>query len=242
VTSKNRRVVFLAVILIFGSGIILPALFGEPRGPDGRGGDHWRNTIYDFQTLFTGLAAVVAAAYTVRTMEETERRSEKRHNELMSLQLRADRLKIERALNPQLYELIKIQKALQDIKSQAQVDRPGDPLYHWLSYVAAEWLWTFKAVGEVLERQQLRDAVLLFDGATTRYLDELSGNSGIAVRALEAHITNSNRYGDEAAYYEAEFEEFGENWRDAILWSIQCLKQLNIHLQRMAALYGADVL
>lgn len=61
--------------------------------------------IYDYQTLITGIAAVFAAGYTVRQMRITDEMSEKRHRELVSLQLRADRLRVERLLFPALGDL-----------------------------------------------------------------------------------------------------------------------------------------
>gem|GEM_PF-5749877 len=57
--------------------------------------------LYDFQTLITGLAAVAAAAMTIRQMMQTDRASDQRHRELMELTVRSDRALIERLINPQ---------------------------------------------------------------------------------------------------------------------------------------------
>ena len=94
---------FWLIAVIAGSALIPPILFGQARViNDQSGGDPWRNTIFDFQTLLTGVAAVAAASWTVYTMEKTDSRQEQRHRELVSLTMRADRLRADRAVNPQL--------------------------------------------------------------------------------------------------------------------------------------------
>lgn len=94
---------FWLLAVVAGSALIPPILFGQPRVTNEViGGDPWRNTIFDFQTLLTGLAAVAAASWTVYTMERTVVRQERRHRELVSLAIRADRLRADRAVNPQL--------------------------------------------------------------------------------------------------------------------------------------------
>ncbi|APO76084.1 hypothetical protein AM571_CH03290 [Rhizobium etli 8C-3] len=100
-TSKNRRRVYGALAIIVGLGLALPVLFGEsPTVDDRKGGNPWRNAIYDFQTLITGFAAVGAAYATVRAMQKTDKKADKRHRDLMELSLRSDRLKVDRAINP----------------------------------------------------------------------------------------------------------------------------------------------
>ncbi|MDQ0454632.1 hypothetical protein [Rhizobium paknamense] len=61
-----------------------------------------RNYIYDFQTLITGVLAVAAAYFTVRQMQETDRLAEQRHRDQIQLQMRPDKLKLERRLIPAL--------------------------------------------------------------------------------------------------------------------------------------------
>ncbi|WP_139283802.1 hypothetical protein [Rhizobium sp. NFR12] len=101
-----RKWTWLGLIaVIAASALIPPILFGEPRlVKDQTGGDTWRNIISDFQTLFTGMAAVAAATWTVLTMEKTDARQEARHRELVALTIRADRLRADRAVHPQLQD------------------------------------------------------------------------------------------------------------------------------------------
>lgn len=101
---KSRKwKLFGLVAVVSGSALIPPILFGEARiTKDQIGGDPWRNIIFDFQTLLTGMAAVAAASWTVYTMEKTDVRQERRHQQLVSLAIRADSLRADRAVNPQL--------------------------------------------------------------------------------------------------------------------------------------------
>jgi len=56
----------------------------------------WRDWLYDFQSLIGGILAVIAAAFTVLQMRISDDRSERRHKEILKLQLRSDGLKLER--------------------------------------------------------------------------------------------------------------------------------------------------
>lgn len=61
----------------------------------------------DWETLVTGCLAVAAALYTVNQMRSTETAQERRHSELLRLNLRDARLKAERAANPLAQHLLK---------------------------------------------------------------------------------------------------------------------------------------
>ncbi len=63
--------------------------------------DPWRKWVYDYQSLIGGLLAIVAASATVAQMMRSEAENNKRHRQLIDLQLRPDRLRIERMLVPQ---------------------------------------------------------------------------------------------------------------------------------------------
>lgn len=101
---KHAKAFGGACAVAIAAAVLVPAIFGQR--PDAKGGgDPWRTWIYDFQTLITGVAAVTAATLTIRTMERTDYRQEKRHRELVELTLRADRLRIDRVIFPQMQEL-----------------------------------------------------------------------------------------------------------------------------------------
>ncbi|MBY3342706.1 hypothetical protein [Rhizobium laguerreae] len=116
--KSNRANVALAIVVAATVGISLPVIFGEPRKVDDQhGGDAWRNAIYDFQTLITGVAAVAAAYFAINQSRVVEANSERRHQQLMELSLRPARLMIDRTVFPMVEY---IEDALEDIKGWHQ--------------------------------------------------------------------------------------------------------------------------
>lgn len=71
----------------------------------GQRGDPWYDWIAQWDTLITGIFAVVAAAWTVRQMSITDRHAERRHTELVGLQLRRDHRQLE-DLNQAMQKLL----------------------------------------------------------------------------------------------------------------------------------------
>ncbi|RWH88003.1 MAG: hypothetical protein EOR77_25775 [Mesorhizobium sp.] len=59
--------------------------------------NHQAGWLYQYQTLVTGVLAVSAAFITVNAMNKTEERQQKRHDELIRVSQRADRLTAQRA-------------------------------------------------------------------------------------------------------------------------------------------------
>lgn len=113
--QKERLVILFWIVVCV--TILPPLFFGEARSiKDQAGGDSWRNFIFDFQTLIGGGAAILAAWYTVRQMRITDEKSEARHRELVALQLRSDRLRVERMLFPALDDLEDCYDAISDVK------------------------------------------------------------------------------------------------------------------------------
>lgn len=194
---SNREKVAWGIAIVVAAGIVLPVVFGEPRNVQGStGGDSWRNLIYDFQTLLTGIAAVLAAAITIRTMEKTDRQSERRHRELMIIQLRPDQLKVSRALHPQIEHLNHISFQFHDFDNVSSQLQPGTatPEWQWLTEVSKRYLPCFEEIDRVLNRGQFRDGVILFDGATTRYLDELTEKNEVTRAMLRRHLDVDEAY------------------------------------------------
>lgn len=56
--------------------------------------------LYRYQTIIAGILAIVAAGWTVVEMRRTDQRQQLRHEELMKINLRADRLRARRAAFP----------------------------------------------------------------------------------------------------------------------------------------------
>lgn len=61
---------------------------------------HQEDWVSNYQTLITGILAVAAAYVTVNAMSRAEDRQQSRHDELLKLSLRADRLRVQRAEYP----------------------------------------------------------------------------------------------------------------------------------------------
>ncbi|TBZ98262.1 hypothetical protein E0H56_03910 [Rhizobium leguminosarum bv. viciae] len=179
----------------------------------------WQAWINQFQGLITGLAAVGAAAFTIakmektiRVMERTDSASERRHRQLISTQLRPDRLKVSRALHPQIEDLRHIQFQLHDFYNVGSQLPPGQESleWRWLTEVSKRYHPCFEDIRRVLNRQQFREGVGLFDGITTRYLDELVERNDATLAALKRHLGMNNPFSgvyNERAHYVEHFEE-----------------------------------
>lgn len=99
--------------------------------------------VFKFQTLITGVFAIIAALITVRTMRITDEKQELRHRELMSLNLRRDRMIVARAAKPQLEEIIDIRKLIDNTIND----------FHNVDEV---WVM-MNRFGEFLKRKQIRE-------------------------------------------------------------------------------------
>ena len=173
-TQKGWVQFFSAIAFII---VVLFSLFWVTKGEASSA----NKFIYDYQTLITGIAAVFAAGYTVRQMRITDEMSEKRHRELVSLQLRADRLRVERSLFPALGDLEDSFKKVRDINlSVVQKILDDEPDNARLLIESLERA-CFDAIS-ILGSSQFKAAEDLFDGdLTLRYsvaYDELMGLEG----------------------------------------------------------------
>ncbi|RVJ75110.1 hypothetical protein [Sinorhizobium medicae] len=167
-----RKAILGALAVALLAAVVPPILFGDaPKFDDRSGGDAWRNTIYDFQTLFTGLAAVAAAAMTILVMERTDARQEERHRELVQLSLRADRLRISRAVHPQLDELPYF---FEDIDQLCHAFT-GDPSKIRKSIYddPPQYARIIKNLLVFMNRTDFREARPLFDGDTAYAYDRI---------------------------------------------------------------------
>ncbi len=99
--SVGYRAYFVALAIVIATAVFVLIFTGEARTLDGSSDNFFRNVMYDFQTLITGVLALGAAWWTVHTMQIADVKANRRHEQAMELGLRGDRLRIERALNPQ---------------------------------------------------------------------------------------------------------------------------------------------
>ncbi|TCU35426.1 DUF1109 domain-containing protein [Rhizobium azibense] len=209
--GSNGYRVALACVVIVVAATVLPALFGRGPQPDiGDLGDPWRNFVFNYQTLITGIAAVVAAFFTIRQISETDSRQERRHNELVKLQMRPDRLCMERAINPQLEHIRYINTKLRayDFGLESFAEMKGAPEWHWLTKVSQDWIEDLTGLQEIIKRPQFRDALYLFDGRTTHAIYDLEAFLPSALEALQKH----RRFESDFDPNISEHEEYDQNF------------------------------
>lgn len=225
---NNRKAFIGAIAATVLSALLLPIFFGEPAKIDGRkGGDSWRNWIFDFQTLITGLAAVGAATWTISVMEKTDRSQAIRHRELVELAQRGDIRRLQRAIEPQLEELETVQHSLLALQLDPALFEggPGDPKYRMITSVARDYLTAVKRVRDILDRPQFIDGSELFDGRLTHSLREMFDNSNYLLAQLQEHLNadsweNANFSHD----YEVRFD-------DSVDYFIESLQSFTIQLR-----------
>ena len=116
--------------------------------------DFW---LYRWQTLIAGLLAVVAATGTIYMMARTDSEQQRRHDDLLGLNLRSDRLRIRRATTPTVGELRwalnETTTLLNDLESMA------NPNFDFLDKLAE----AFKAIDRAVDRNEIEQAKDLFD-------------------------------------------------------------------------------
>ncbi len=185
--------IWLAVVVL--TAAILPAvIFGEARSVQGQsGGDPWRNILYDFQTLITGFAAVGAAALTIRTMNKTEIAAQVRHEQMVALSLRADRLKVERMLQPQRNLLVKRLVEVEHLNAHIETWRSGGG--GDVKALGRGVLAVARQIKEYTQRAQFRDAAPLFSGELNLSLLRLEAVS-LWARNAASDIARTSESGD----------------------------------------------
>jgi hypothetical protein len=173
VTKLQKQRIAILFAIAAGTTILLPLIFGEARQVAGQtGGDTWRNFIYDFQTLIGGGAAIIAAWVTVHQMRITDQKSESRHEELIALQMRADRLRVERMLHPSLNNLKLRYEAISSWKTF--------PLKKLVSsepqsvvYILYDLMLECDDVLKIISRNAFANAAELLDGNMTYAMERL---------------------------------------------------------------------
>lgn len=170
-TNTNRRRLYWLGAIVICAAIVPPVIFGAaPQRSDRKGGDPWRNTIEDFQTLITGFFAIGAAYVTVRQMEKSDKKSDNRHVQLVRLSLRADALRVERLLYPQVDELLGLQNHLRLINAGYTGEKSTS---EYVKFHREEIKTVIRKIIAVLDRPQWTTGQDLFDGTLTYQAAEL---------------------------------------------------------------------
>lgn len=97
----------------------------------GSGGTCSQDFFYDYQTLVTGVLAVLAAGVTVAVMIRTDQRAQQRHEQLIDLTVGADTLRLERLLRIWGGELSKLSEDADLAVKEAEEyrDNPSKGIY-----------------------------------------------------------------------------------------------------------------
>ncbi|SIR41327.1 hypothetical protein SAMN05880590_12711 [Rhizobium sp. RU35A] len=179
-----NRIVTFAYVAFAVWLLCWPVIFGEEPNFFGVGGSPWRKLIYDFQTLIAGILAICAAVGTIFQMERTERRSAERHEELVRLQTRTDKLKIERMFFPYFSQLAQHKKDIGEAAKRVQEAIKRDnssQIFDAFDGFARR----LDFISDVFAKKTWQDATPLFGGELTERISDLSSNIQLALDAME---------------------------------------------------------
>ncbi|PDT15544.1 hypothetical protein CO670_17385 [Rhizobium sp. J15] len=197
-SAHIRGAVVAAAAVIAFMAIVPPAAFGGPPQP------LWL-FLEKFQTLITGIAAVIAAYATVRQMQVTDQAAQRRHNEilesaknndrearqrhnqLVELTIRKDSLVAERLLYPDLERLIGIRAQLSSrgfpvLPGVSEVD---DPLLQSFKDDLDEYRHAILAVTNMTIQPPWLEAAPLLDGLTAHHLQEMKARAALYLETIK---------------------------------------------------------
>lgn len=188
----------IACALIVASVFIVASLADEKNSQDG-----W---VYRYQTLITGVFAVGAAYLTVWQMRNTDAESERRHRELARLQVRSERLKIERMLFPQFGELREHYKQLKKFTLPSLIITASEEAKNEAFFAFADEGGAIErtslAITQILSREAWAGAEPLFGGFLRYELERLTEDlnkltwQGKMIRQYSSEKAKSRRIGD----------------------------------------------
>lgn len=186
---KKKLWVLLAIVLAF--LLLVPIFFGEARTvEDESGGDTWRNIIYDFQTLFTGILAVGAATFTILQSRKIDEAQGRRHQEMFDLHVRPDKLRLARAFsNLTAFEANKsaLEKWVAPVLPEGDARFAGEEKERTLGLAAVCQV----ALAE-LSKEELENVRDLFDGDLHNQFNSLRANLKIIRRLAFEMVTPIN--------------------------------------------------
>ncbi len=169
-SEEQKKRLFSLALIVLGFAMLPPLLFGEARTvKDQFGGDSWRNFIFDFQTLITGIAAVSAAFITVRQMRTSEMESQKRHREILGFAIRNEVRTLTNAFDTTIKPLVFAYGEL--LSSVTSVlEEEGLSYEEWYEIVVSRCLPPLERVSGALKGDHFVQAEPLFDSVVLRAL------------------------------------------------------------------------
>lgn len=136
----------------------------------------WCGAIKEYQTLIGGALAVGAAWYTVRQMRASDFRSDKRHEDLLKLQMGGDIRRLERAINPQRSDLDFEIDDLEVIRT-AIYEVPEADRQEMIDRQLERIVQVFINVASILGREHFQDGAQLFEGYLAQQCQHLRRRS-----------------------------------------------------------------
>jgi len=233
----------LAVVIV--TAVFVLIFTGEPRVVQGTtGGSVVRNILYDFQTLITGVLALAAAWWTVRTMQVADEKASIRHNQAMELATRSDRLKLERALTPQHGELrdcLSYARATQ-VKRQPTEDETGEVAEVLFRDYVFRIVIIYARISSILDLPHFKEGETLFGGQLMYAIWDLRKRTSFVADDIQ---TAQKYYGKE---FEPDFvfddwlEEGGPHNIDGYVdYCVNVLPVVLRDMERVAKMYQIDL-
>lgn len=151
-------VAILVIICIF---VFIPIIFLD------RTSDALARWVFDYQTLIGGLFAIAAAYVTVVHMRASDYDNDRRHEDLLALSSRAERLLVDRAFARVAYRRAQIER-LQLPKANLQASDSFEQWCQRILEIMPECMAARDRAEETLaflKREEVRGCESLFDGA-----------------------------------------------------------------------------
>lgn len=220
----------VAIVVLLAS--FIPALLGAPPSIFEIQGAYWlRDFVFDFQTLITGALAVLAAYLTVVAGLEIDAKQQDRHDETTALTLRADLRTMDRALYPQLTDFSEIVDNNLWATDYNPEDMAPDNNWAWLSDISANHLSEMMSLNSIMERQQFKDGLLLFDGRVSRAYYVFKASYEISFNLIEAHANAlQDASYDRLTYSRATYEV---DWEESHEWKVATVNKFAVDAQAL---------
>lgn len=219
IRSMNlRKAADVAVLLAI--GFCIGGMFSDVSAAD--------QYLSEWQTLIAGCLAVIAAAWTVGEMRRNDTMQQKRHEELMQLNLRTDRLRARRAAFPYSIQLASVGERLDSHKADGFDELDANEKQNAIAIMQQ----CRSKIEEVLDEPSIVDAQGMF-GSDMAFTYKLL-RDGLGRMTLSSSISSFAGYGDPAAVNMVEVKNF---YRHMSLYA-KPLKQFGAQLQILAGHYS----
>ncbi len=165
--SVGFRAFLAALAIVLVTAVLVLIFTGEARTLDGASDNFFRNVLYDFQTLVAGALAIGAAWWTVRTQQVSDALSERRHRELVALDMRSDWLRVDRAFA----DIETLRRSVLRLRLPASMPQLEDLTVGERNTVMLEFLarcarkaGDIRSIHTGMNSPAIRDCIDLFDG------------------------------------------------------------------------------